>query len=471
MFQHWINRGREANRRSRRAQALAGQPALERMEDRQLMTVNTYVVGTGSTAPILMMIGTAGNDRAVVTETASTVTVTSRSGSEANRVQTFSKLPGMSLAFGGGFGHDYFENRTALPSGANGGEGKDTLYGGSGIDRLFGDGGDDFISGGSGNDVLEGGSGQDNLMGDGGNDVLRGGDDADLLQGGSGHDTLEGGTGNDVLRGGTGNDNLYGGGDNDSLFGDDGHDGLFGGEGVDSLFGGAGSDRFLVWKDQANVFGILDHNETLADVNGNDAKIYFERSDGGSGNTTYTGGSWTAEEIERVDRALADLHLRRNDVKLLKTSLGFESTFRRGRDGIGEDTSVAGINSAGTITLLDLAFGSDDLLAHVVFHEIGHNWEEETVNWETFKSFSGWREKTIFDWTTPAGFTLSNNGKWFFRTGSSFVSQYARTSPKEDFAETFAAHMMQRTGRPSVLADPTAAQNKVDFVRAIIDTL
>jgi hypothetical protein len=76
-------------------------------------------------------------------------------------------------------------------------------------------------------------------------------------------------------------------------------------------------------------------------------------------------------------------------------------------------------NNLGQINFYDKAFGSAALLAEVVIHEIGHNWDsnvqaESNPLWGSFL-------------TIRAG-------------GEGFVSSYAKTNAQEDFAESLAAH-------------------------------
>ncbi len=201
--------------------------------------------------------GTTDNDRAVVSQTGSTITVTQTGFA----TQTFAASEVDSILFIGLAGDDYFENQTAIPSRAFGQVGNDTLIGGSGNDRLIGNsqndiirgnGGDDFLVAGIGDDIVDGGDGADRVLGINGTNTITGGNGDDLLFGGNGIDRIAGNAGDDVMAGNDGNDTLIGGEGDDSGFGgadDDvlemgaGADFGFGQSGADTISGGTGNDR------------------------------------------------------------------------------------------------------------------------------------------------------------------------------------------------------------------------------------
>jgi Ca2+-binding RTX toxin-like protein len=323
--------------------------------------------------------------------------------------------------------------------------GSDWLYGGDGDDELRGRDGDDWLWGEDGNDVLYGDNNNDFLDGGRNDDVLRGGWGHDQLVGGEDLDRLYGENGNDnlfgaawqnnysyqdadnFLYGHSGNDNLYGGNGNDFLDGGEHGDGLFGGLGVNSLFGSSGADRFLVRA-----------GETVRDVNAEDALLQF--ATGGTktndGNI-YTGQDWTDNEIYRLDQALNVLHNQAGD-RLLETSTGGMMTLNRYTGG------ARGFND-GTINLTDMMFDrGDEWLWGYTLHEIGHFWNGNQIGatrWTNFLRQSDWRSSNPLNRAyTDAG------GGWWYRTDAAFASDYARSSPNEDFAESFAAFFMAKAG-------------------------
>lgn len=225
---------------------------VESLEGRIVLTAG---VGFDTRQGVLAIMGSEGNDTAVVTRRGTKVvaSITTPSGTIS---KTVSASRVKSISFSGLAGNDSFTNVTNLKSRADGGAGIDTLRGGSNSDTLIG--GDD-------DDVLVGNGGKDNLAGGAGDDSLDGGTGNDTEDGGDGDDTVVGGDGNDRLSGGTGDDSLDGGTGNDSENGDDGKDILLGGLGADTLSGGLDDD-------------LLDGGE------GNDVE------DGGAGNDEMSGG-------------------------------------------------------------------------------------------------------------------------------------------------------------------------------------
>ena len=332
------------------------------------------------------------------------------------------------------------------------GEGSDISYGGNGNDTLdesnsggdgdllYGGPGMDTLDGGDGNDVLYGGEGSDISYGGNGNDTLdesNSGGDGNLLYGGSGDDSVSGGAGNDGLYGDAGNDTLFGYAGNDTMAGGDGNDGLYGGNGKDILAGGNGADRFLVeagWSPSPPV-------DTVTDGSTADAVITFR-------------GGWTQTEIMQVDVGLAKLHARTGNTRLLKLSpqsswpitSGLPLTFERwgvlSKDGRPNPAILGDNDSSGLIRIADRAFTTDQSTTPVwatVIHEIGHNWD-------------------------TAGENPSFNFR-YFSSRPGFVSTYAQTGSKEDFAETLAATFLS-TDR----YHPEWAPAKVAYMNVWLDS-
>jgi len=342
-----------------------------------------------------------------------------------------------------------------------GSHGNDSLYGGDNDDQIDGGEGNDCLDGGSGDDFLQGGSGEDDLSGQAGDDELHGGDDDDVLDGGSGDDTIDAGNGNDelhgglgddvlsggnhedslygdadddilnggngrdVLYGGEGNDDLYGNGGADELFGMDGDDGLFGGDGKDSLDGGDNEDRFLYQDD-----------DTLVDKTSADAKIRFFNGD----------GDWSEDEIEAIDQAFSVLHHFTGDTTLLKRKSGLKMRFKREGESNGGSCNNAPLgsnNDWGRIRIYDETFAGCKPVEHVVFHELGHNWEDESSIWSDFKDLSGWTKR---DKSADSNYAQSGDGNWWYDTSATFASSYGTNVPQDDFAEVFALFFMNEAG-------------------------
>jgi hypothetical protein len=187
------------------------------------------------------------------------------------------------------------------------------------------------------------------------------------------------------------------------------------------------------------------------DRNSNDAVISFHngqarrKSCEDNKSERYASGSFTNEDIERIDEALADLHHQTRNTKLLKRANGQAFSFER----LGSRTSgtcrvgTLGWNSDANrkITLVDGAFTSPIPLSQIVFHEVGHNWENENAKWHSWKKISGWRS------SSKRGYVASTDGDWFHKRSATFARNYGKTNPYEDFATYFAKVMMDDSGR------------------------
>jgi hypothetical protein len=389
-----------------------------------------------------------------------------------------------SIEFSGGNGDDSFENLTSLPVTAEGGSGDDVLIGGSADDVLDGGDDDDQLEGNDGNDQMEGGDGQDTLEGGDGQDTLEGGDGQDTLEGGDGQDSLEGGdgqdmldggegadilnggdssdvmygrAGDDVLNGGSGGDNLDGGSGNDVLHGDSGHDTLWGGSDDDDLYGDGGQDVLYGQKGDDGLFGgngadILDggddqdrflyeDDDQLEDKSSEDAKLEFKSGD----------EDWDEDEIEAIDGALAILHRFTSDDTLLETNWGRRLKFSR--DAAHGNATASNNDALNTITFYNLAFSRSTIDLHqTLFHEIGHNWDDENPYWSEFKDLSGWNW-TFLDWNPGSAYEESNtlftggdDNNWWYLSGTEFARDYGDHKPQDDFATVFAFAVMNDVG-------------------------
>jgi len=343
----------------------------------------------------------------------------------------------------GGDGDDYL----------NGGDGDDTLSGGLNDDRLYGYDGDDELAGGEDDDILNGGDDDDILEGDGGNDTLYGGRDNDTLKGGAGDDTLKAGAGDDVLFGGT---------ENDALFGESGNDGLFGGPGQDEVTGGANVDRFLVITSSSGVM-----SDGVKDMETQDVIVRFE-------NGATTGTTWTEAQVEAVDSAFAILVQATGNTALLETATGGDLTFHL----MDDDKEPTGLNSGnGNIKLNTNLFSASSRFSvpQVVYHEIGHCWQNSSPFSGEFMALSGWTT-IVWPWDTNS-YVQADDGWWRFEDAS-FVSEYGEQEPHEDFAEVFSYYFMNLAGEPFVpnqpggyLADANALADKLENIDKLVDWL
>lgn len=420
----------------------------------------------------------------------------------------------------GGDGEDQLygdDGRDTLRGGGNrdllfGGDDRDDLYGDDGDDYLRGDAENDYLEGGRGNDTLDGGTGVDRLYGGEEDDTLYGGYGNDMLYGERGHDKLYGGADDDQLFGGAGedrldgwngNDKLYGGPDNDRLYGAGGNDSLFGGMGYDFLNGGAGSDRFLT---QAYQFytvrtpPVVTHYTTNLDIvedqREEDVQIHFRdgeettrtaeyRDQNGNKSTgpiTWNEGRWTEEEIQVVDSALATLHDATGNAALLRRADGAELTFER-VGSANVDAITLAWNQNGKLVFTDKALAPDIFAIDqyedargIVFHEIGHNWDSPSefglIN--TFRSLSGWTTSKPANAEDNGYKSTEYNGTtwWYKYEPSDFATDYARSSPFEDFADTFRRRIEEIHYRLPSTADPSyLLDDKLQLIDDLITQL
>lgn len=208
----------------------------------------------------LVIAGTQGPDKIIVTEDAGTlltvindgecVAMVSIASIDSVSIQGFGSADEISVnapietIISGGFGADRITGGP-LQNIILGGPGADEMLGGPLEDVISGGRGNDSIQAFAGNDFIDGGDASDILRGGLGADQIFGGLGADFLFGEGGHDTLTGNGGADRLQGGPGNDSLTGLGGPDELFGGPGNDDLRGGAGFDTLDGGDGADTAL----------------------------------------------------------------------------------------------------------------------------------------------------------------------------------------------------------------------------------
>ncbi len=339
--------------------------------------------------------------------------------------------------------------------------GNDTIKSGGGRDTIDGGSGDDVIYGGSGNDVIKGGWGRDRIWGENGDDRIDGESGYDDLYGGKGDDWLFGGYDPDWIEGNEGNDHLFGQSGNDLLYGGSGQDGLYGGYGADQLHGGPDSDRFLVLTNESSTDRLLDDGveDIRVSFTNEAARTVTWPSGYFPSTTTYAAGTWSDRDIEWVDQALGTIAVATGNNALLYRADGAEPTLYRLGDA--SNSYIAFNDSVGDTHYSNQSFedstgtASEASTYEVVFHEFGHNWDtrEEASNIlgvygeaivQIFRDASDWTQSL----SDTSGYTQSGDKKWWYESGTNFVSSYARTNPKEDFAESFSAYFMDELGEP-----------------------
>ena len=300
-----------------------------------------------------------------------------------------------------------------------GGEHSDVIIGGTGGDEIKGGNGHDWIKGCEHKDHIEGGPGNDVIYGNGAEDTLRGGVGNDILDGGDAVDTMWGDDGDDRLYGENGDDHMRGGHGDDLLRGGSGDDWLRGDPGADVLIGESGDDHY---EDSASVSASDYENDR-------EAEMEAIEDDFGVGVIDYD-REWTPEELGFLRGTLQRMP---SEVFDMWESLGGKVKYHRKEmcQLSGEDEySASGLTSTG-IFLYDLNWCRNgnqvqDQWERTITHETGHAYKESpaltSAQWSDWRDLSGWE------------------GYWPNGTpdpSANFVSEYAETNAKEDWAETF----------------------------------
>ena len=269
---------------------------------------------------------------------------------------------------------------------------------------------------------------------------------------GDGDDMVENNTNMaSALFGGAGNDTLYGGLSDDQIWGQDGDDGLFGGGGgIDYIDPGPGDDRVLFFNGTSNYTGPWYDSTGL-----NHATIHFGNSgptstsaDGYSQPKTFGAGQWSISEIKLVDQALKFVHHTQGNTKLLKQADGQNLMLNRvgfQDPHVSNTVTLAWNDSLGNIYLTTNLIGmGENQVLQTFLHEIGHNWDDENPQWQTFKDISNWTDSN----PNNNNYATSNDGNWWYHTTATFAREYGQENPKEDFATAFAAYFVHEMGLP-----------------------
>ncbi len=304
------------------------------------------------------------------------------------------------------------------------------------------------IDGGSGDDEITGGSGSDTLLGNSGSDTILGGSGADEINGGTYRDHLYGEGGNDTIKGGSGDDFINGGSGHDKLYGEGNRDGIYGGTGNDTMDGGSSADRFLILRDHDGWFGPYS-DDVIQNMSSSDVEVFFENFDqttvtlNGNNSTTFSAGTWTDQHVEWVDDALYVMVRRTGNNGLINDGMVL------GRVGTNQSgNGFTAYNSFGTSVFSNAAFNNQNNAMRIIFHEIGHNWDNENPYWSDFQEISGWTQAIAWWDTTPYTESIDFQwvtNQWWFKTSEddTFARNYGKTNPMEDFATVFAAYLME----------------------------
>jgi hypothetical protein len=217
---------------------------------------------------------------------------------------------------------------------------------------------------------------------------------------------------------------------------------------------------------------------------------------------------WTYSEIEMVDGGLAKLHHRTGNTVLLsdpdelydpENPKAPRMTFLRDIEDSYNPGNVGLNHDNGTITLFDSLFDPDTThpaglagkVAQYSIHEIAHFWDSPGENdyemsgegvVEHFRADSGWRDdlgdadpgdEIEFNGQTyiKAG-SMTYPNDWWYLESAEFVTNYARTSPHEDFADVVAVILMGSDFRRNGTTDtPDAPTAKLAWINAWLNNV
>jgi hypothetical protein len=212
----------------------------------------------------------------------------------------------------------------------------------------------------------------------------------------------------------------------------------------------------------------------MTDLQPEDAYLGFEDGQqrdftfaGQTGTYTYEGGIWTQNEIEVIDSALAVLHHATGNDNLLEREDTTPIMLLRYGDLIAAtgNFNAGAVNMGSSLGFFDETFdGTDDAVRGTIFHEFGHNWDNE-YDGAGWQALSGWVNSNTSpgpEWTQGG----DDGGNWWYLTEhqNDFVSGYARTNPNEDFASSFASYFMGVGGWDTspAIDDIPAKKNFID---------
>jgi hypothetical protein len=304
----------------------------------------------------------------------------------------------------------------------------------------------------------------------------------DYLEGANAADTLLGGDGDDTLKGYGGNDRLYGGDGVDLLYGHDGHDALYGGgpTSADQLWGGTGKDRFLTQSGD-----IIRDGNGINSLTGEDVQIRFADT---------SSASWSNTEIRVLDDALQRLFDATGNNRLLRDSVSVESLTITQEDitALGTNTSAyqkrevtysgPWWNQTEHVNLRTVARkividewnedsdSTNNLMRDTLIHEFGHTWDTEHSNWNNWLKLSGWRD-TPPPTADAAKYSKSTDGQWWYLKTATFVRDYGRTNPREEFASSWESYFVQRFKTPNSFGVGTLSTAKYNHIDNLFRSL
>ena len=152
-----------------RARAACAPMALERLEDRQLLSTAVFANS------VLTISGNTNTANRIVVGLNSTGTSVSALHNGSTTWVSLASLSSIRVFCGGVGDFVSIDPTLKVSTFVQGGQGNDTIQGGANNDTISGSGGNDSVDAGAGNDTLYGGAGNDLLNGGLGNDRIDGG--------------------------------------------------------------------------------------------------------------------------------------------------------------------------------------------------------------------------------------------------------------------------------------------------------
>jgi hypothetical protein len=131
-------------------------------------------------------------------------------------------------------------------------------------------------------------------------------------------------------------------------------------------------------------------------------------------------------------------------------------------------TSSGVVVSAGAARVIQIAnTGTQENLVRTIVHEIGHSWNTYKAPTQGSNNSPWLTNHTQYfsQFMAVSGWSLGSDGTWRYTApANAFVSNYAKTSPDEDWAETFELASRYHLEGHSLSDFPTPVQDKIRII-------
>jgi hypothetical protein len=149
-----------------------------------------------------------------------------------------------------------------------------------------------------------------------------------------------------------------------------------------------------------------------------------------------------------LDSGIKLLHDATGNTKLLKTAAGGDiNVYRKNTPRTPNDSAYMKNLAASIWFLNDTPLHSNGKGAAVMVHELAHFRDESTEGnpyLADFRNLSGWVQNP----TSTDGLTRATNasGGWWYRSDATFATNYSKTNPFEDWAESVMCYFYPERG-------------------------